>query len=67
MKISKQRVEELERSEAKLLALESGGVDNWENYDDSLKEYRKEKAELDLAQIGINLCILNSTLPIRYY
>lgn len=28
---------------AKLAALEAGGVDNWEWYSESLKEYRKEE------------------------
>ena len=30
----------IERKLAKLAALEAGGVDNWEWYDESLKEYR---------------------------
>lgn len=42
MTISAQRLKELERAEAKLNALEAGGVDNWEWYGESLKEYRKE-------------------------
>ena len=40
--ITKQRLKELERAEAKLNALEAGGVDNWEWYGESLKEYREE-------------------------
>ena len=39
--IDSKRLIELERAEAKLRALENGGVDNWENYDDALKEYRE--------------------------
>ena len=41
--ISEARIQELEDMVAKLLALEAGGVDNWEHYDVSLEEYRKEK------------------------
>jgi hypothetical protein len=37
-----QRLKELERKEAKLNALERGGVDNWDAYDDALAEYRIE-------------------------
>jgi len=40
VKIEPKRLKELERAEAKLNALEAGGVDNWDNYDDSLEEYR---------------------------
>ena len=40
MKIEPKRLKELERAEAKLNALEAGGVDNWDNYDVSLEEYR---------------------------
>ena len=39
LKINAQRIKELERKEAKLAALEAGGVDNWDFYDDSLKDY----------------------------
>jgi hypothetical protein len=39
MSISKERIKELERKEAKLLALENGGVDNWKFYDEALEEY----------------------------
>ena len=42
MEISKKRLDELERSELKLNALELGGVDNWDNYYDALEPYRKE-------------------------
>ncbi|QDP66007.1 MAG: hypothetical protein GOVbin631_68 [Prokaryotic dsDNA virus sp.] len=41
-KISAKRLKELERIEAKLAALEAGGVDNWEGYDISLEPFRKE-------------------------
>ena len=40
--ITHKRLKELERAESQLLALEAGGVDNWDNYDDALAEYRKE-------------------------
>lgn len=43
MEISKERLEDLLDSEAKLQALEAGGVDNWEWYDESLESYRKKK------------------------
>lgn len=46
VKISEKRLKELERSAAKLQALENGGVDNWEWYSESLKEWHKEN-ELD--------------------
>ena len=42
MGYSAQRLKELERAEAKLNALEAGGVDNWEWYGESLKEYNAE-------------------------
>ena len=42
LKISPRRLKELERMESKLNALESGGVDNWDFYGDSLKAYHLE-------------------------
>ena len=42
MEVTDKRLKELERAEKKLNALESGGVDNWDNYDDSLEPYRQE-------------------------
>jgi len=42
MSLSAQRLKELERAEAKLAALEAGGVDNWEWYGESLKSYNEE-------------------------
>lgn len=41
MDITKKRLKELEDAEAKLRALESGGVDNWDFYDDAMDEYNK--------------------------
>jgi hypothetical protein len=46
--ITKQRLKELERAEAKMAALEAGGVDNWEWYGESLSEYRKENEREEL-------------------
>jgi len=43
MSLSQKRIEELKRAEAKLLALEAGGVDNWDGYDISLEDFRKEE------------------------
>lgn len=42
VKISEKRLKELERAAAKLQALENGGVDNWEWYSESLKDWYKE-------------------------
>lgn len=36
--ISPERLNELKHAEVKLSALEAGGVDNWEGYDDSMHE-----------------------------
>lgn len=44
--ITEARLKELERIESKMLALEAGGVDNWEWYGESLKDWNKEN-ELD--------------------
>lgn len=41
---------EIERRLAKLDALEAGGVDNWEGYDESLEEWRKEGEIDDLVE-----------------
>jgi len=59
MNISNERLKELERAEAKLQALDAGGVDNWEWYSQSLEEYHKaneleerlENLITDLAEI----------------
>lgn len=39
IKIDAKKLKELERAQAKLNALERGGVDNWEFYDEALTEY----------------------------
>jgi hypothetical protein len=41
---------EIERKLAKLAALEAGGVDNWDFYDESLKEYRATIEREELAE-----------------
>lgn len=43
VKISARRLKELERAQAKLNALEAGGVDNWEWYSESLKGFHQEE------------------------
>ncbi len=43
--ITKLEYEDLLDAEAKLSALEAGGVDNWEWYGDSLQEYYKKKGD----------------------
>lgn len=45
--LTKERIRELELCEKKLLALENGGVDNWEFYDEALTEYNKEVEKED--------------------
>lgn len=54
MSISDKRLRELERAESKLKALESGGVDNWEWYDDSLKNWRLENERDELVDDFFN-------------
>lgn len=41
--ISAKRLQQLERSQRIHDALEAGGVDNWEGYGESLKDFRKEE------------------------
>lgn len=41
--ISEDRYDELVRAEKMLSALEAGGVDNWEWYSESLREFFKEE------------------------
>lgn len=62
IQIDSNRLKELERKEAKLDALEAGGVDNWEGYDFSLEEYRatiqkEEDAEEVLDSLLEILCL----------
>ena len=60
--IDKKRLKELEKSEAKLNALESGGVDNWEWYDQAMTSYNdsielEEKCEELLEEIECALLV----------
>jgi len=41
--ISEDKYNELVRDQKKIRALEAGGVDNWEGYDDSLEEFWDEE------------------------
>ncbi len=50
--MDEKRMEELLRAEKKLNALQDGGVDNWEWYEESLKEYH---AEEELAEMKCSL------------
>lgn len=54
VQISKSQYEKLLDDSAKLNALENGGVDNWEWYDESLTEYHeaKQKAEKRLELVS---------------
>lgn len=54
IEIEDKRLEELKDIEIKMLALEAGGVDNWEGYGESLDGYfkQKEKAEKIYIVIG---------------
>lgn len=52
MKITPERIRELEKAEEKLTALENAGVDNWDGYGDALEAIRKREAldeEIDAA------------------
>ena len=51
--ISDEELRRLQRAESKLAALEAGGVDNWEWYDEFLEPWRKEN-ELDEL---IDICV----------
>lgn len=44
--IDKKRLKQLEKAEAKLNALENGGVDNWEWYDQAMTSYN-DSVELE--------------------
>lgn len=43
MEITKARLKELERIEAKMRALEGAGVDNWEGYGIAIEEIEKQE------------------------
>lgn len=53
--MNQSRIEELERAERKLQALEAGGVDNWEFYGEALSDWHKDN-EHDISPYPINLC-----------
>ena len=62
--ISSERLAELERIEAKMTALEAGGVDNWEGYSVSLESWHAE-AELEeliseYTTLIVNIALNNS-------
>ena len=46
VKLTQKEYDKMQRDLSKLYALEAGGVDNWEWFDESLKGWRKEN-ELD--------------------
>lgn len=54
VKISAKRLQQLERSQRILDALEAGGVDNWEWYSESLKDFRKEEELENIIQDYVN-------------
>ncbi len=43
MEITKERLKKLERIEAKMIALECAGVDNWEGYGIAMEEIEKQE------------------------
>lgn len=47
IKIDKRKYDSLLRDRERLYALEAGGVDDWDGYDDSLREYNKKYELLD--------------------
>jgi uncharacterized protein Yka (UPF0111/DUF47 family) len=59
--LSDKRIKELERAEAKLNALEAGGVDNWDGYDSSLEHFRKTielEEKIDVLMEDIEVALL---------
>ena len=48
IKVSKSEYDKMQRDISKLAALEAGGVDNWEGFDESLTGWRKEN---DLSEL----------------
>lgn len=50
MALSAERIKELEKAESKLLALEAGGVDNWNGYDFAMEDFRKEEKYEELLE-----------------
>ena len=60
MTISEARMKELLRAEAKLSALEAGGVDNWSGYDHALSDLRREQDREEQVDNVIDDIIENS-------
>lgn len=60
MSISAARMKELLRAEAKLSALEAGGVDNWCGYDDALSDLRRDQEREETVDGVISDLIENS-------
>ncbi len=46
--VSKEHLKSLEEQARRLQALEAGGVDNWEGYEDAMQPIWKREAEVDL-------------------
>jgi hypothetical protein len=51
--MNSKRIQELLNAERKLNALEAGGVDNWEWYDESLESIRKEDKLEDVVDMYV--------------
>lgn len=52
--IDEKRLKQLERAYGKLQALEAGGVDNWEWYSESLRDWNKENELEELIENMVN-------------
>jgi len=63
--IDKKRLRELEKAEAILTALQNGGVDNWEFYDEAITPYLKD-VELE-ERMGLFLEDIEVALTIGAY
>lgn len=58
VQIDKSELDKLRDAQAKLEALEAGGVDNWEWYDESLKAYHaKKKLEEEISELVHDICV----------
>lgn len=57
MQITKERLAQLEDAEAKLRALENGGVDNWQWYDQALEGYQKAKEQKEAIDYAFDCLI----------
>lgn len=54
VEVSSKYLAELERNNRKLKALEQGGVDDWEWYDESLKTFFKEERQQEILEDAVN-------------